>query len=234
MPADTDPETTPTEQPAAVPETAPIAPIAVAAPKAKRMSTETEAKQTVIPGTAQNTGVDVATKAVTEMVEANKRAEAFQAELKARDVRELETKTTLAKLQEQILMSEADKKTLAAARAADRVEAEIKAAAIKHSAVNEAQVYKLVADELALAEDGKSVVLKADPKINADTYVKSFLDTNAHLAKPKVGTGSGATLTPGTAPTTAPITIDRNAPGGLNAAFQQSARSFIERNTVTK
>jgi hypothetical protein len=123
----------------------------------------------------------------------------MRAEIKRRDAATEEQKATFAKLQEQIALGERDKAALAAGRKADAIRAAALLAATKAGAVSEAQVVKLVLDELD-ADDAGNVVAKADPKVSAEAHVAAFLKANPHLARPTTARGAGASPFPAAAP----------------------------------
>jgi len=192
-------------------------------------------KKRMPPTVAQPSRVASTNAAVNELVQERERARAFEAELKARDKSLEEMKVSVAKLTEQVQLTDGEKKSLAAERARDRVKYELRASAVKHGAHNEDQVYKLLHDELSIAEDGR-IVSSADPKIDIDAHVKSFLDTNVHLQKPRTASGSGASPTPGSAPQAhrAPSNHDMTTREGATAAFHERAREWFAANTTTK
>jgi hypothetical protein len=120
-----------------------------------------------------------------------KRLAELEAKLAERTKGDDDVKATLAALNEKLQLTEREKKQLAEQRRDERIIAELKVAALRHGAVDEEDLVALVRNHLTVGEDGR-VVAASDPKIDADTFVKSFLERKPHLARPRVAQGSGA------------------------------------------
>lgn len=141
--------------------------------------------------------------------------DAFRAEVEKRAKADEETKATVAKLNEQVALTERQKAEIEAQRKADRIREAVRVAAIKHDAVSEAQVLKLLDGELALDEQG-AVVSKADPKLGAEDFVRKFLADNSHLRRSRAASGSGASPFPAQSAPQA-LRIDLSTNEGLTA-----------------
>jgi hypothetical protein len=126
-----------------------------------------------------------------------------------------ETKATVAKLTEQVQLTEKQRAEIESQRKADRVREAVRVAAIKHDAVSEAQVLKLLDGELVLDEQG-AVVAKSDPKLGAEDYMKKFLADNPHLRQSRAASGSGASPFPAQSAPQA-MRVDLSTNEGLTA-----------------
>jgi hypothetical protein len=152
---------------------------------------------------------------IDELAASRKTATDEAAARKALEAEREEMKATLAKMQEQIGLSDRQKAELAAKNRAEAIRNAATLAAVKHGAVSESQVVKLILDELDEV-DGK-VVSKADAKVAADDYVAAFLKANPHMQKTKVAQGSGASPFPSAAPSATPVKYDLSTADGLTA-----------------
>ncbi|HEY6017961.1 MAG TPA: hypothetical protein VIU16_14335 [Gaiellaceae bacterium] len=192
-------------------ENAPAAPAAAPAPRAPAQQPslfQQPAAQPVI-----NVAPSVSAQALDEIAAARKMAEQEAAARKALEAKLAEFEATAAKLTEQVGLSARQAAELAAQRRAEAIRNAAAMAAVKHGAISETQLVKLVLDELD--EVDGAVVSKADPKVSAEDHVAAYLKANPHLAKPKVATGSGATGFAGAAPAAGAPTFDLRTAEGL-------------------
>jgi hypothetical protein len=184
------------------------APTPVAAPSAPA----THAAQ---PAASPSTREIVAPALLSELERARSEAAAFRAELAKRDKADEETKATLAQLNEKVQLTEKQKTDHEAQRRKDRVREAVRVAAVKHDAVSEAQLLKLLDGDLTVDEKGEPVSA-ADPKVGAEEYVKKFLQDNPHLRKSRASAGSGASPFPAQSAPQAPR-VDLSTNEGLTA-----------------
>lgn len=187
-------------------------PAAPAAPDARQPSLFQPAPAAPAPQVV-HVQPSVSAQALDEIAAARKQAEAAEAARRALEKQLEELKASAAQLTEKVGLTEREKTELAAARRADAIRNAATTAAIKHGAVSETQLVKLILDELDEA-DGK-VFAKGKPEVSADEHVAAFLKANAHLAKAKVAPGAGATGFTGTAPTGEAPKVDLSTAEGM-------------------
>jgi hypothetical protein len=162
-----------------------------------------------------------------EMVKLRQEIAARDAELAKRDKLAEETKASVAKLTEQVALTESQKKELEATRRAESIRTALKLAAMEHQAIDPDEVIALTASQFTVADDGSVVTAGSNPQ-PASAFVKSFLEKKPHLAKPRVATGSGASPYPAAAPNAEPTPVfDIRTPEGATAMLRHNLQKFI-------
>jgi len=127
---------------------------------------------------------------------------------------------------------EQDRKRIAEAHNRERIRFTALNLAERAGAVNAEQVVRLLVDDFSLTEAGE-VVTTADPKIGAETHIKTFLDANAHFRKPQVAAGSGASPFPASAPGAAPK-ADLTTDAGLTDYARQLTHQAVAQQHGTQ
>jgi hypothetical protein len=173
-------------------------PTTEAAPSAAPAAKQTTLFAQQAPGAGHAPAPTISAQVIEEIAAARKQAADEANARKALEAQLEELKATVAKANEQVGLSAKQTAELAAQRSAERKRAALEMAAVKHGAVSESQLVKLLADDVDEA-DGK-VFVRGKPELDADALVAGFLKANPHMAKARVAQGSGATPFPGGAP----------------------------------
>ncbi len=108
------------------------------------------------------------------------------------------------------------------------IRGEVKAAAIAAGAADADDVVLLAGSRFSLDEKTGKVV--SDDTTNADplAFMTAYLVAKPHLAKPRVGTGSGAAPTPGIVPAPKPLgNHDMKSSDGATAALNESINRLL-------
>lgn len=185
------------------PASAPAAPPA-AAPKQPSLF------QTAAPAPAPAPSIPV--QVIDEIAAARKAVAEREAELAKRDALLEEMKANLAKMTEQVGLTEREKAKIADERKAEAIRAAVRMAAIEHQAIDPDDVVDLLARKFDRAEDGR--VVADDGKTDPSAYVKDWLAKKPAYAKPRVAQGAGASPFPVPAPGQ-PAPVDMSTPAGL-------------------
>jgi hypothetical protein len=214
----------PTETQAAADETPPQA----APPTKKRAASPTPRAQE--PRSMSDETKPAPPSIPTEIVQQLAQLEALRAEnakFKAAEEARLktdeETKTALAKLQEQIQLTERDKAKLAEENRSTKIANAVRLAAMAAGAVDPDDVTMLLSGKFTLDESG-NVIAADETKAKATDAVKAFLEKKPHLAGRKVAGGSGASPFPAQSAPNAP-SYDMSNPADVNRAFHDRLRA---------
>lgn len=136
-------------------------------------------------------------KQITDLLRENQELKKSLETISAKDN---EVKATVAKLQEEVSLSESQKKELEAKRSQDKITNEVKLSALKHGAKYADDVVRLTSSEFAVVND--KVVVAAKPELSAEDHIKAWLDQRPEYKVAQVQQGSGTPPFPGTAPAT--------------------------------